>query len=96
MKRQNPTQRRAKSRQPDLFEIGDELFFTMGNGTAAGEGFYIGHAAGNGAAVGGLSAALGRSIPPMVGSTSGAASPPGFAAFLFARRNATGGAATLD
>jgi hypothetical protein len=45
MRRQQP--RRQKPQQPDLYEIGDELFFLMGNGTVAGEGFYIGHAPGN-------------------------------------------------
>ena len=42
-----PTSGRANIRQSDLFEIGDELFFTQGNGTMAGEGLYIGHVPGN-------------------------------------------------
>jgi hypothetical protein len=42
-----PSSRTKKAQQPDLFEVGDELFFVMGNGTLAGEGLYIGHAPGN-------------------------------------------------
>ena len=39
--------RAKKAQQADLFEVGDELSFVMGNGTVAGEGFYIGHAPGD-------------------------------------------------
>ena len=39
-----PTSRAKTAQQPDPFEIGDELFFTQGHGTVAGEAFYIGHA----------------------------------------------------
>jgi hypothetical protein len=47
MGRRPKSPRAKKARQPDPFEVGDELFFSLGNGTVAGEAFYIGHIPGN-------------------------------------------------
>lgn len=47
MAKDQPQRRAKRDQRPDLYEVGDELFFVSGNGTVAGEGFYIGHALGN-------------------------------------------------